>query len=78
VFEHVCLLALVACFARRSLQLIQCVGDISVVATSALRDAVNGEDAIARARARTGLEIRSLTAAEEAHYAYVAAVNSST
>ncbi len=33
---------------------------------------------IARARARTGLEIRSLTAAEEAHYAYVAAVNSST
>jgi hypothetical protein len=32
VVEHVCLLALVAGFARRSLQLVQCVGDISGVA----------------------------------------------
>ncbi len=32
VVEHVCLLALVAGFARRSLQLVQCVGDISGLA----------------------------------------------
>ena len=52
--------------------------ELSVVATSALRDAANGPEVVARARSLTGLEIRSLTAAEEAHYGYVAAVNSST
>ena len=52
--------------------------ETSVVATSALRDARNGDKALARARALTGLEIRGLTAKEEAHYGYVAAVNSST
>jgi hypothetical protein len=36
VFEHLCLLALVAGFARRSLQLIQCTGDISVVLEAAV------------------------------------------
>ena len=33
--------------------------EISVVATSALRDAANGGEVVARARALTGLEIRA-------------------
>jgi exopolyphosphatase/guanosine-5'-triphosphate,3'-diphosphate pyrophosphatase len=52
--------------------------DTKVVATSALRDAANGADVLARARRVSGLEVRTLTAAEEAHLGYVAAVNSTT
>jgi exopolyphosphatase / guanosine-5'-triphosphate,3'-diphosphate pyrophosphatase len=52
--------------------------EMLLVATSALRDGANGRQALARARADAGLGIRRLTAAQEAHYGYIAAVNSST
>jgi exopolyphosphatase/guanosine-5'-triphosphate,3'-diphosphate pyrophosphatase len=65
-------------FARYGRSLYIEAHELSVVATSALRDAANGAEVLAGARSLTGLEIRSLTAAEEAHYGYVAAVNSST
>jgi exopolyphosphatase/guanosine-5'-triphosphate,3'-diphosphate pyrophosphatase len=52
--------------------------DTEVVATSALREARNGTDVLARARRLSGLEIRTLAADEEAHLGYLAAVNSTT
>lgn len=52
--------------------------DIDAVATSAIRDATNSEAFLARARKRTGLPIRVLSREEEAHYGYLAAVNSTT
>ncbi|MGZ4167317.1 MAG: Ppx/GppA phosphatase family protein [Solirubrobacteraceae bacterium] len=52
--------------------------DIHVVATSAIRDAANGEQFLADAQAATGLTIETLSAEEEARYGYVAAVNTST
>ena len=51
---------------------------IDAVATSAVRDAGNGDALIAAARERTGLEVRILSAEEEARYGYLAAVNSTT
>ncbi|MCW3009876.1 MAG: Ppx/GppA family phosphatase [Solirubrobacterales bacterium] len=53
-------------------------GDIDAVATSAIRDATNAPAFLARARERTGLEIRVLPREEEARYGYLAAVNSTT
>ncbi len=50
--------------------------EIIFVATAATRDAVNGEDFLARLRAETGLNPRILSGEEEAYYGYVAAVNS--
>jgi exopolyphosphatase/guanosine-5'-triphosphate,3'-diphosphate pyrophosphatase len=52
--------------------------DVQVIATSAIRDATNGAEFVARARAVSGLEIEVLSASEEARYAYVAAVNTTT
>ena len=52
--------------------------DVHVVATSAIRDAVNGEQFLAEARRQTGLTIETLSAAEEARFGYVAAINSTT
>jgi exopolyphosphatase / guanosine-5'-triphosphate,3'-diphosphate pyrophosphatase len=52
--------------------------DVYVVATSAIRDASNGEEFLARAEAETGLEIHILSDEEEARYGYIAAINSST
>jgi exopolyphosphatase/guanosine-5'-triphosphate,3'-diphosphate pyrophosphatase len=52
------------------------VTDVDAVATSAIRDAPNGDAFVARAHAETGLPIRVLSGEEEALYAYVAAVNS--
>ena len=52
--------------------------DIHVVATSAIRDAANGEQFLADAQAATGLKIETLSAEEEARYGYVAAVNTTT
>lgn len=49
---------------------------IDAVATSAIRDAPNGDAFVARAMRETGLPIRVLSGEEEALYAYVAAVNS--
>jgi exopolyphosphatase/guanosine-5'-triphosphate,3'-diphosphate pyrophosphatase len=48
------------------------------VATSAIRDAENAPEFLARARERSALPIRVLTREEEARYAYLAAVNSTT
>ncbi|MFL5860853.1 MAG: HD domain-containing protein [Solirubrobacteraceae bacterium] len=52
--------------------------DVHVVATSAIRDATNGERFLADAQAATGLRIQTLSAGEEARYGYVAAVNTTT
>jgi exopolyphosphatase/guanosine-5'-triphosphate,3'-diphosphate pyrophosphatase len=54
----------------------QCAVD--AVATSAIRDAENAPEFLARARARTALPIRVLSREQEARYGYLAAVNSST
>ena len=51
---------------------------IHVVATSAIRDASNGERFLADAQAATGLRIETLSAEDEARYGYVAAVNTTT
>ncbi len=51
---------------------------IDGVATSAIREADNGDVFLARARALTGLPIRVLSCQQEAHYGYLAAVNSTT
>jgi exopolyphosphatase/guanosine-5'-triphosphate,3'-diphosphate pyrophosphatase len=52
--------------------------DVHAVATSAIRDAANGGELLARVHELTGLPVRTLSAAEEAHFAYLAAVNSTT
>ncbi len=52
--------------------------DVHAVATSAIRDARNGERFLAQARSAIGCEIEVLSAHEEAHYGAVAALNSST
>jgi len=44
-----------------------------LVATSAVRDAVNGEDFLEEARRRTGVEVRILDGNEEAAFSYVGA-----
>ncbi len=54
------------------------VDDIDAVATSAIRDADNSEAFLARARDRTGLPIRVLSREQEAHYGFLAAINSTT
>ena len=51
---------------------------IDAVATSAIRDAANAEDFLARARERSRLPIRVLSREAEARYGYLAAVNSTT
>ena len=52
--------------------------DVVVVGTSALREARDGPGFVAGAQARSGLEIRTLTAEQEARYGHLAAVNSTT
>jgi len=52
--------------------------DVHVVATSAIRDAANGEEFLARAQQETGLHIETLSAHDEAFFGYVAAVNTTT
>jgi exopolyphosphatase/guanosine-5'-triphosphate,3'-diphosphate pyrophosphatase len=51
---------------------------VDAVATSAIRDAENAEDFLARARERFALPIRVLSRETEARYGYLAAVNSTT
>jgi exopolyphosphatase/guanosine-5'-triphosphate,3'-diphosphate pyrophosphatase len=53
-------------------------GAVDAVATSAIRDADNAQDFLARARSLTGLPIRVLSREQEARYGYLAAVNSTT
>ena len=51
---------------------------ISAVATSAIRDAANRAEIVARAEHVSGFDIRVLSAADEAHYGYLAALNTTT
>jgi exopolyphosphatase / guanosine-5'-triphosphate,3'-diphosphate pyrophosphatase len=51
---------------------------VDAVATSAIRDAENAADFLERAGERFGLPIRVLSREAEAHYGYLAAVNSTT
>lgn len=53
-------------------------GSIDAVATSAIRDAENGQEFLDRVHARTGLQARVLSREQEARYGYLAAVNSTT
>jgi len=52
--------------------------DVLPVATSAIRDAANGEEFVRAAQAATGLNVEVLSAEDEARMGYVAAVNTST
>jgi exopolyphosphatase / guanosine-5'-triphosphate,3'-diphosphate pyrophosphatase len=57
----------------------QLVGDdVHVFATSAIRDATNRDEFIRRVHDATGYEVEVLSAQQEGHYGYVAAINSST
>jgi exopolyphosphatase/guanosine-5'-triphosphate,3'-diphosphate pyrophosphatase len=51
---------------------------VHAVATSAIRDARNGERFLKAARAASGLNIEIISDEEEARFGYVAAINSST
>jgi exopolyphosphatase/guanosine-5'-triphosphate,3'-diphosphate pyrophosphatase len=52
--------------------------DVHVFATSAIRDAANSTQFRRRVSRQTGYRVELLSARQEAHYGYVAAVNSST
>ncbi len=52
--------------------------DVHVFATSAIRDASNRERFLQRVHEVTGYEVEVLSVRDEAHYGYVAAVNSTT
>ena len=52
--------------------------DVHAVATSAIRDASNRDEFLARAAERTHLKIEVLSEQDEARFGYVAAVNTST
>ncbi|HEY2657016.1 MAG TPA: Ppx/GppA phosphatase family protein [Solirubrobacteraceae bacterium] len=52
--------------------------EVHVIATSAIRDADNQGHYLERIRAATGYEVEVLSARDEAHYGYVAAVNTTT
>ena len=52
--------------------------DVHAVATSAIRDATNGERFLKAARAASDLNIEVISDEEEARFGYVAAINSST
>jgi len=53
-------------------------GDVRAVATSAIREATNREEFLARAQEASGLSIRVLSREDEARYGYLAAINSTT
>ncbi|HWD86306.1 MAG TPA: Ppx/GppA phosphatase family protein [Solirubrobacteraceae bacterium] len=52
--------------------------EVHAVATSAIRDAINREEFLERASRQGSFEIEVLSAEAEAHYGYVAAINTST
>src|SRR5687768_5693197 len=54
------------------------IEDVIPVGTRAIRDAHNRDELLELIHARTGLEVRVLSGAEEAYYGYLAAVNSTT
>jgi exopolyphosphatase/guanosine-5'-triphosphate,3'-diphosphate pyrophosphatase len=51
---------------------------VRLVATSAIRDAANQTQFLRAAKKRSGLDIEVLSGEQEAHYSYLAAVNSTT
>jgi exopolyphosphatase/guanosine-5'-triphosphate,3'-diphosphate pyrophosphatase len=51
------------------------IDDIRPVATSAIREAANQKQFLKAARKRSGLDVRVLAKEEEAHFGYLAAVN---
>jgi exopolyphosphatase/guanosine-5'-triphosphate,3'-diphosphate pyrophosphatase len=52
--------------------------NVHPIATSAIRDAVNRGEFLARAGERTGLQVEILSEQDEARFGYVAAINTST
>src|SRR5918997_479356 len=54
------------------------IEQVEAVATSAIRDATNGDELIEAIHARTGLEPRVITGTQEAHYDWLAIANSTT
>src|ERR671933_515936 len=54
------------------------IDDVTAVATSAIRDARNRDELLARVREETGLEPHVLSEAEEARYGYLAIANTTT
>ncbi|MDQ6775924.1 MAG: Ppx/GppA family phosphatase [Actinomycetota bacterium] len=52
--------------------------DVHAIATSAIRDASNGEEFLAAAEETMGTAIEVLSAEDEARYGYIAAVNTTT
>ncbi|HEX6461348.1 MAG TPA: Ppx/GppA phosphatase family protein [Thermoleophilaceae bacterium] len=54
------------------------IDDVRPVATSAIRDAANRDELLARARERSGLEIQVLSQEEEAYFGYLAVANSTS
>jgi exopolyphosphatase/guanosine-5'-triphosphate,3'-diphosphate pyrophosphatase len=52
--------------------------EIHAIATSAIRDATNQRAFLRRVRKATGFEVEVLSAEQEAHYGFVAAINTST
>ena len=54
------------------------VDDVAAVATSAVRDAANGEEVLEALSADGALSVRTLSAEEEAWYGFLGAVNSTT
>jgi exopolyphosphatase/guanosine-5'-triphosphate,3'-diphosphate pyrophosphatase len=52
--------------------------EVHAFATSAIRDATNRDEFLRRVRAGTGYEVEVLSETSEAHYGYVAVVNSTT
>src|SRR5918992_487746 len=54
------------------------IEEVESVATSAIRDASNGDELLDAIRARTGLEPRVITGREEARYDWLAIANSTT
>src|SRR4051812_41741928 len=54
------------------------IDDVTAVATSAVRDARNRPELLARVRGETGLDARVLSGEEEARYGYLAIANTTT
>jgi exopolyphosphatase/guanosine-5'-triphosphate,3'-diphosphate pyrophosphatase len=52
--------------------------DVHAIATSAIRDASNREEFLERVRHASGYDVEVLSPSREAHYGYVAAINSTT
>src|SRR5215204_4695073 len=54
------------------------IDQVEAIATSAIRDAANGDELLAAIRERTGLEPRVISGREEARYGWLAIANSTT